>query len=93
MSVDLGSGTNTLTLNNATNTGTVKNVGTLLGGTGTDTITLGTVAKNASISLGAGTDTLTFGQWRQHRHDGQRRHDHRPAHAARRWTRSRWPPR
>ena len=68
MSVDLGSGANTLTLNNATNTGTVKNVGTLLGGTGADTITLGTVAKNASINLGSGSDTLTFGQRRQHGH-------------------------
>ena len=60
MSVDLGSGANMLTLNNGTNTGTVKDIGTLLGGSGTDTITLGTVAKNASISLGAGNDTLTF---------------------------------
>ena len=43
--------------------GTVKNVGTLIGGTGTDTITFGTVASNASINLGAGNDTLTFGNF------------------------------
>ena len=56
-------GTNTLTLDNGANTGTVNNVGTLIGGTGADTITLGTAAGNASINLGAGNDTLTFGNF------------------------------
>ena len=49
-----------LTLDHRANTGTVGNVGTLIGGTGGDTITLGTAASNASIDLGAGSDTLTF---------------------------------
>ena len=40
MSIDLGAGANTLSLNNGANTGTVSNIGTLIGGTGTDTITL-----------------------------------------------------
>ena len=41
MSVDLGGGTNKLTLANGANTGTVSNVDTLIGGTGTDVVTLG----------------------------------------------------
>ena len=61
MSVDLGGGLNTLTLDSGANTGTVKNIDTLIGGAGTDTITIGNAANNASISLGAGSDTLTFG--------------------------------
>src|SRR6202042_428557 len=52
---------NTLTLASGTNTGAVSNVNTLLGGTGADTVTLGTQAINASISLGAGADKLTVG--------------------------------
>ena len=45
------------------NTGTVKNIGTLLGGTGADTITLGAAVANVSIDLGAGSDVLTFGNF------------------------------
>ena len=60
MQVDLGGGKNTLTLDDNANTGTVGNVGTLIGGTGGDAITLGTAANNASINLGGGGDTLTF---------------------------------
>ena len=52
-----------LTLANGANTGTVKNIETLIGGTGADTITLGAAATNASIDLGAGSDTLTFGNF------------------------------
>ncbi len=68
MSVDLGGGANKLTLDNSTDTGTVKNVGTLIGGTGNDTITLGTVAKNASISLGAGSDITGLANGANSRH-------------------------
>ena len=63
MQIDLGGGANRLTLANTANTGTVKNAGTLIGGAGADTITLGTAAANASIDLGAGNDTLTFGNF------------------------------
>ena len=48
MSVDLGTGANKLTLANVANTGTIKNVATLIGGTGADTITLGAAATNGS---------------------------------------------
>ena len=58
--VDLGAGANKLTLANTANTGTVKNVTTLIGGSGADAITLGTALVNGSIDLGAGNDTLTL---------------------------------
>ena len=80
MSVDLGAGLNTLTLDNGANTGTVNNVGTLIGGTGTDTITFGTAAVNASISLGAGNDIADLRHLHQHRH--RRQHHLRSSAAA-----------
>ena len=43
-SIDLGAGSDKLTLANATNTAAVANVETLVGGTGNDTITLATAA-------------------------------------------------
>ena len=51
MSVDLGGGTNKLTLANGANTGTVSNVETLIGGTGTDVVTLGSSMANGSVEL------------------------------------------
>ena len=63
MAVDLGAGSNKLSLANVANTGTVKNTTTLIGGTGADTITLGAAAVSASIDLGGGSDTLTFGNF------------------------------
>ena len=60
MSVDLGTGSNKLTLANVANTGSVSNVNTLIGGTGVDTITLGTSLANGSVDLGGGSDTLTL---------------------------------
>ena len=62
-SVDLGAGSDTLTLANGTNSATVANTETIIGGTGNDTITLATAAANASIDLGAGSDVLTFGNF------------------------------
>ena len=59
--MDLGGGSNTLTLAAGANTGDVSNVNTLIGSTGADTITLDTTASNASISLGGGADTLNLG--------------------------------
>ena len=59
-SVNLGTGTNKLTLAAGGNTGAVSNVNTLIGGTGDDTVALNTTVANGSISLGAGNDTLTF---------------------------------
>ena len=41
----------------------MKNVETITGGTGGDTITLGAAAQNASIDLMSGNDTLTFGNF------------------------------
>jgi hypothetical protein len=66
MRVDLGSGANKLTLAAGSNTGTVSNVATLIGGTGTDTITLGTSVANGSISLGASVDALTLANGTNH---------------------------
>ena len=54
MSIDLGPGSNKLTLAAGGNTGTVSNVDTLFGGTGADAITFGTALTNgASISAPA----------------------------------------
>jgi hypothetical protein len=58
--VNLGAGSNKLTLTNLGNTGSVSNVGTLIGGTVNDTITLNTALVNGSIDLGTGSDTLQF---------------------------------
>ena len=77
MSVDLGGGSNKLTLDNSADTGTVKNVGTLIGGTGDDTITFGKAALNASVSLGSGNDSLALRQRHQQRNGGEHRHHHR----------------
>jgi Ca2+-binding RTX toxin-like protein len=63
MRIDLGTGSNALSLANGSNTGTISNVGTLLGGTGADLVALGSSTQNASIDLGAGADTLTFGNF------------------------------
>jgi Ca2+-binding RTX toxin-like protein len=63
MSVDLGGGSNSLTLKNVANTGTIQNVTTLVGGTANDTITLGAAAVNVSIDLGTGSDVLAFGNF------------------------------
>jgi Ca2+-binding RTX toxin-like protein len=61
MSIDLGAGADKLSLANVANAGTVKNIEQLIGSSGADTITLGSVAQNASIDLAGGNDTLTFG--------------------------------
>src|SRR6185312_13229449 len=63
MQVALGGGANKLTLADVANTGTVKNVASLVGGSGADAITLGAGTTNASIDLGAGTDTVVFGSF------------------------------
>jgi Ca2+-binding RTX toxin-like protein len=61
MSVDLGGNSDSLTLGNFTNTGTLSNVESVLGNGGSDTITLSTQAVNATIDLAGGSDTLKFG--------------------------------
>ena len=63
MRIDLVAGANSLTMTNGANTGTVSDIGTLIGGSGADTITLGAAATNTSIDLGAGNNTLTFGNF------------------------------
>ena len=63
MPVDLGAGANKLTLANTANTGTVKNVATLIGGSGADALTLGTALVNGSVDLGAGNDTLQLNKF------------------------------
>ena len=62
-SVDLGAGSDTLTLANGTNSATVANTETIDGGTGDDTIVLATATNKSSIDLGAGNDSLTFGNF------------------------------
>ena len=55
-SIDLGGGSDTLTLANGTNTATVANIETIIGGTGADTITLGTaLTTGMSVDLGTGS--------------------------------------
>ena len=56
MQVDLGGGSNTLTLGSGGNTGTVSNIGTLIGGTGADLVTMGTAVLNGSVDLGGGAE-------------------------------------
>ncbi len=59
ITLDLGGGSDKLTLAAVGNTGSVSNVETLVGGTGNDTITLKTATVNGSVDLGSGTgDTL-----------------------------------
>ena len=60
MSVDLGAGSNKLTLANTGNAGTVSDVATLIGGTGSDSVTFGGSLVNGSVDLGTGNDTLTL---------------------------------
>ena len=60
MSVDLGAGSNRLTLANVTNVGAVGHVGTVIGGTGSDAITFCGSEVNGSVDLGGGSDTLTL---------------------------------
>jgi hypothetical protein len=59
-SIDLGAGNDILIFANGTNSATVANAETIIGGTGNDTITLATAAANASVDLGAGSDKLTL---------------------------------
>jgi Ca2+-binding RTX toxin-like protein len=57
--IDLGDGTDKLTLAAGTNGVTVSNVETLIGNTGADTVTLGTLLATGNvIDLGAGIDKL-----------------------------------
>ena len=60
MSVDLGAGSNKLTLANTANAGTVGNVSTLIGESGVDFIVFGGALVNGSVDLGGGADTLTL---------------------------------
>ncbi|WP_439375552.1 beta strand repeat-containing protein [Bradyrhizobium sp. DASA03120] len=58
--IDLGTGTDSLTLANGGNTLTVKNTETITGGTGNDAIALGAAQASGTIDLGTGTDSLTL---------------------------------
>ena len=59
--IDLAGGSDTLTLGNFANSATVANVETITGGTGADSITLGTALTTAmAVDLGAGADKLTL---------------------------------
>ena len=58
--IDLGAGSDKLTLGNVTNTGSLANTETIIGGTSNDTITLTTAINNGSVDLGAGSDKLTL---------------------------------
>ena len=57
MSVDLGGGSNKLTLANAGNAGTVSNVSTLIGGARPILIVFGGGVVNGSVDIGGGSDT------------------------------------
>lgn len=58
LSIDMGNGKDTLNLANGSNSGEIKNVENIIGGSGTDNLT---VFNGRSINLGAGNDTLTLG--------------------------------
>ncbi len=58
--VDLGAGSDSLTLGNGGNTLTVVNVETLTAGTGNDAVTLGNAVTAGSLDFGAGNDKLTL---------------------------------
>ncbi len=60
MSVDLGAGSNKLSLDNVTNTGSVSNVQSLTGGSGQDTVTLGNAMATGTVDLKGGNDVLRF---------------------------------
>src|SRR5690606_22568261 len=63
-SIDLGGGADKLTLGNFTNTVTVANVESLLGGTDADVITLAAALEATNnLDLGAGLDTLNLGDF------------------------------
>src|SRR5260221_5631042 len=55
----LGAGNDTLSLANGTNSLTVLNVETIIGGTGADTIVLAAVMSGGTVDLAGGSDTLT----------------------------------
>ena len=60
-SVDLGAGSDSLTLFNGTNSVTITNVEAIAGGTGNDTVTLGNVWTTGAIDLGGGAaDKITL---------------------------------
>ncbi|MBN8905580.1 MAG: hypothetical protein J0H99_02930, partial [Rhodospirillales bacterium] len=61
-SLDFAAGSDVLTLANVANSLSVKNVETISGGTGADTLTLGTsLSTSMTVDLGTGNDTLTLG--------------------------------
>ncbi len=61
--IDLGAGSDKLTLGDFANSGSVSNVETLIGGVGADTITLATQVSNITVDLGSGADKLTLGNF------------------------------
>src|SRR5436190_473053 len=58
--IDLGSGSDKLTLASVANTGTLTNVETLTGGSAADVITIAGAISNASADLAAGNDKLNL---------------------------------
>ncbi|NBX20631.1 MAG: hypothetical protein EBR58_04295, partial [Betaproteobacteria bacterium] len=59
--IDLGSGTDSLTLGNFANTGTIANIESVTGNSGVDQVTLSTTLTAGQINLGAGTaDKVTL---------------------------------
>jgi Ca2+-binding RTX toxin-like protein len=60
-SIDLGAGSDVLTLGNFANSATISNAETIIGGTGADTVTLGSPLTTAmSVDLGGGANKLTL---------------------------------
>src|SRR5262249_17958335 len=51
---------------NATNTGTIGNVETVVGGTGADAVTLSAALVNGNVDLGSGSDTLQLANFTNH---------------------------
>ena len=84
-SVDLGAGSDSLTLFNGTNSVTVTNVEAIAGGTGNDTVTLGNAWTAGAINLGGGTaDKLTLSSAGGNIADRLQHRDHRRRLARRR---------
>ncbi len=57
--IDLGTGTDTLTLAAGTNSVTVSNTETVTGNTGADTVVLATAMASGTVNLSTGSDKLT----------------------------------
>ena len=58
--IDLGAGTDALTLATGTNSVTISNTETVTGNTGADTVVLATAMTSGTVNLSTGNDSVTL---------------------------------